>query len=472
MTISRRGLLVGASALAVSAPLRIAAAAVPREADVVVIGAGAAGIAAARRILAANRKVAVIEAAPAVGGRCITDTATFDVPFDRGARWLYNADNNPVVKLARGVGMEVYPAPRGQRIRIGRRNARAGEAEDFLATLVRANRAIGEAVRGKPDTAAAAALPKDLGPWAGTADFVLGAQATGKDLKDLSALDLVTMVQRDSPSACRQGLGALIARLGEGLPVVLSTPVTRIAWSGRDVQVETAAGTLAAKAVILTASTNALLSGKIRFVPELPKRQQDAAARLSLGSYDHIALELPGNPLGLSRDDVVMEQSSDRATGLLLANLGGSALCQVDVAGAFGAELSARGEAAMVAFAQEWLTRLFGADVGNAVRRRTATRWNDMPYALGAMSAAAPGGQPSRKVLMEPLGGLFFAGEAVHETQGGTVGGAWDSGERAAEAALRRIGALKPEPQARPAKAKRKTAPRPVEPRGFGWSRN
>jgi monoamine oxidase len=125
-----------------------------------------------------------------------------------------------------------------------------------------------------------------------------------------------------------------------------------------------------------------------------------------------------------------------------------------------------------VAFAQEWLTKLFGADLGNAVRRRTATRWNDMPYALGAMSAASPGGQPSRKVLMEPLGSLFFAGEAAHETQWGTVGGAWDSGERAAEAALRKIGALKPEAPVKSPKAKRKAPPRTAAPRGLGWSRD
>ena len=46
-----------------------------------------------------------------------------------------------------------------------------------------------------------------------------------------------------------------------------------------------------------------LASGNIKFTPDLPKRQLDAAAQLSLGNYDHIALELPGNPLGLARDD-------------------------------------------------------------------------------------------------------------------------------------------------------------------------
>ncbi|MBN9584174.1 MAG: amine oxidase [Afipia sp. 62-7] len=484
MTITRRDLLAGSAAGSVAWALsqigsRAIAAPLPREVEVAVIGAGAAGIAAARRIAAAGRKVVVIEASSAIGGRCVTDTAAFDMPFDRGARWLYNTDSSAIAKLAQGAGMDMYPAPRGQRIRIGRRNARAGEAEDFLATLVRANRAMGDAVRGKADMAAASGLPKDLGVWAGTTDFLLGAYATGKDLNDISALELVTMAQHDNPSACRQGLGALIAKLGEGLPLVLSTPVTRIAWSARDAQIETAAGTLTAKAVIMTASTNALLSGKVKFTPDLPKRQQDAASKLTLGSYDHIALELPGNPLGLSRDDVVIEQSSDRATGFLLANLGGSSLCQVDVAGSFGAELSARGEAAMVAFAMEWLTKLFGADVKSVVKRTTATRWNDMPYVYGAMSAAVPGGLGARKALMEPLGSLFFAGEAAHETQWGTVGGAWESGERAAEAALRKIGALKPEAsaQAKPAKTRRKSAPRAeAEPvtrggRGLFWPR-
>lgn len=479
MTITRRDLLAGSAALALSPlAMRALAAPLPRDAEIAVIGAGAAGIAAARRIASAGRKVVVIEAAPHIGGRCVTDATSFDTPFDRGARWLYNAENSPVAKLARGVGMEMYPAPRGQRIRIGRRNARAGEAEDFLATLVRANRAMGDAVRGKADMPAAAGLPKDLGVWAGTTDFLLGATATGKDLKDLSALDLVTMAQRDGPSACRQGLGALVAKLGEGFPLILSTPVTRIVWSGRDAQVETPAGTLAAKAVIMTASTNALLSGKIKFAPDLPKRQQDAAAKLSLGSYDHIALELPGNPLGLSRDDIVIEQSSDRSTGLLLANLGGSSLCQVDVAGSFGAEISARGEAAMVAFAIEWLTKLFGADIKNIVKRTTATRWNDMPHIYGAMSAPSPGGQPARKILMEPMGSVFFAGDAVHETQWGTVGGAWESGERAADAALRKIGALKDAPVAEQTRKSRRSQSRataePAVPggRSMNWPRN
>src|SRR5258708_10989080 len=103
MTMTRRDFLSAAAGLAAAPAVgRCAAAAQsPRSADIVVIGAGAAGIAAARRVMAANRKVIVVEAANQIGGRCLTDTATFDVPFDRGARWLHNPDTNPMIRLAR-----------------------------------------------------------------------------------------------------------------------------------------------------------------------------------------------------------------------------------------------------------------------------------------------------------------------------------------------------------------------------------
>jgi monoamine oxidase len=455
MTITRRDFLSASAVLAATPALGASArrAAAPREADIVVIGAGAAGIAAARRIMAANRKVIVVEATGQIGGRCLTDTATFDVPFDRGARWVHNPDINPMVKLGRNAGLDISAAPLGQKIRIGRRNARAGETEEFLAALVRANRAIDDASR-RGDVSCASVLPKDLGDWGGTVEFVLGANATGKDLKDISTIDKARGQERTAAIACRQGLGTLIAKLGEQVPLSLSTPASRIEWSRRDVTVETPAGKIAARAAVITVSTNVLTAGNIKFTPELPKRQLDAAAKLSLGSYDHIALQLLGNPLGLARDDVIIEQSSSTRTALLFANMGGSSLCSIDVAGSFGRDLAAQGEPAMIAFAVEWLSKLFGSEAASAIKKSSATRWNAAPFTLGAMSSAAPGGQLSRKIITEPIGCMFLAGEATHETLWGTVDGAWESGERAAEAALRRIGALRDsEPAAAPARA-------------------
>jgi monoamine oxidase len=462
--MTRRDFLSASAALAATPALstRAFSAPLPRDADIVVIGAGAAGVAAARRIMAANRRVIVVEAAPQIGGRCLTDTTSFEVPFDRGARWLHNPDSNPMIKLARSAGLDVSAAPMGQKIRVGRRYARAGETEEFLAALVRANRAIDEASRGRADVSCAAALPRDLGDWAATAEFVLGANFAGKDLKDISAIDKARAQDRNAAIACRQGLGTLIAKLADQVPLALSTPASHVAWNGRDVTVETPAGKIAARAAIVTVSSNVLSAGNIKFTPDLPKRQLDAAAKLSLGSYDRIVLQMPGNPLGLSRDDVVIEQSGSTRTALLLANMAGSSLCAIDVAGSFGRDLSAQGEKAMLGFAVEWLTKLFGSDAVPAIKKSSVTNWNSAPFVQGAMSVAAPGGQPSRKILTEPLGCLFLAGEATHETMWGTVDGAWESGERAAEAALRKIGALRDEPVAAPepaARHRRRMAP-------------
>ena len=101
---------------------------------------------------------------------------------------------------------------------------------------------------------------------------------------------------------------------------------------------------------------------------------------------------------------MVIEKFDDRRTGALFANLGGSSLCVIDVAGDFGRELSAQGEAAMIAFGIEWLTKMYGGDVAAAVKRSRATRWNQDAFVQGAISVASPGNAPARRTLMEPLG--------------------------------------------------------------------
>jgi monoamine oxidase len=433
--VNRRNFIAGSAAMASTQALGAVSAS--GETDVAIVGAGAAGIAAARKVAAAGRRFVLIEAGDHVGGRCITESRTFGVPYDRGAHWVHMPDINPVAKLSSRTGLEVYAAPPGQKLRMAKRNAREGEMEDYLAATVKANRAIQDAARGKADVSCAQVLPKDLGDWRAAVEFVLGPFGCGKNLEDVSAMDFARSLERDADAFCRQGFGALLAKFAD-MPVQINTPVQRMTSTRNSVEIETARGRIVARAAIVTVSNGVLAADKIKFTPDLPKRHADAIAKLSLGSYDHVALELKGNPLQLQNDDLVFEQAKGPRTAALLANVSGTPLCMVELAGKFGRELSQAGEAAMVDFATGWLAELYGTDIKKVVGKSHATRWANEPWALGAFSAAAPGGQPGRRTLMEPVRErLFFAGEAVHETLWGTVGGAWESGERAADAALK-----------------------------------
>jgi monoamine oxidase len=442
VALSRRSFLASSVAVAAHPALAIPAAS---AVDVIIIGAGAAGIAAARPIIAARRKLAIFEATDRVGGRCFTDMRTFGIPYDRGARWIHMPDTNPVAKLGLKSGLDIYAAPPRQLLRLGpgsgmMRYARDGEMEDFFTNLVRCRRAIDNAARAQTDVSGGQVLPKDLGDWRATMEFVLGPFGCGKGLDEVSAMDLARSADRHVNALCREGVGTLLAKLAAGLPIQLSTPVKSIDWGGRWIEVQFPRGDLRARAVIITVSTGVLAAGKIRFDPELPKRHVEAIGNLGLGSYDHVAIEFAGNPLSLDGDDLVFEKANSQRTAALLANLSGSKLCFVEVAGKLGAGLAEEGEAAMTAFAVDWLASIYGSGVKQAVRRTHATRWNKEPWVLGAASAAAPGGQWARRALAEPLRErLWFAGEAVHETLWGTVGGAWEAGERAAEAVLKKL---------------------------------
>jgi monoamine oxidase len=446
--ISRRSFLAASAGL-IAAPALGARLPEP-DVDVAIIGAGAAGIAAARKIAAAKRSFRLIEAGPRVGGRCVTDTGLFGLPFDLGAHWIHGSANNPLSQPA-PAGFDIYPAPRGLSARVGPRDARDAELERLLAALVGTRRALAEAAKGKADRAALQVMPGNFGAWQQTVEFVAGPFACGKDLAEVSAFDLGRLGERDQEAFCRQGYGALLAHFAAGLPVQLDNPATALNWDTLPV-IDSPRGRLVARFAIVTVSTDLLASGKIALTPPLPRHLRDAAGKLSLGSYDHIALEIPGNPLGLLNDDLVFEQARDRRTAALLANVSGTSLHLVEVAGSFGRELAAQGAPAMVEFARDWLAGLFGASVKDKIARTHATNWNAEPWTLGAMSAPAPGADEARQALLEPLNRVWLAGEALHPTKWGTVAGAWESGERAAAGVLRHLGTRKEAEPAKPAR--------------------
>lgn len=448
-TLTRRTFLAGLGSAATAPGL--AKAATKPDFDVIIIGAGAAGISAARRLSRSGKSFAVLEASDRLGGRCFTDTRAFGVPYDQGANSLHETSSFPVAQLCIKAGLEIHKTAPTQQLRtIAKqlnspggaryRPAREWELEEFYVNLARCKGEIAKASVSDGDTSCAKALPNDIAEWRSTMEFMLGPFAFGTDLADMSAKEYVSSAVPESSTRIRQGVGALIGRLAHGSPIQFFSPVSRIEWGSQAIEVETRGQSLTARAVILTASTGVLASGKINFKPALPARYAEAINKLKLSSYDRVAFEMNDNRLGIPNDTLLFEKASDRHTAAGWGNFMGSRLCFVQVGGKTSAELAEEGEAALKSFALDWLIAQFGSDVRKFVARSHATRWNKQPWALGAFSSASPGGQSARQVLSGPLGDrIWFAGDAVHESLWGTVAGAWESGERAANEALNRI---------------------------------
>jgi len=448
---TRRTFLGGAAAFSAAPALGQVPAS--GEVDVVIIGAGAAGIAAARRVAAAGRSYALLEAKNRIGGRVFSDRGGFGIPHDRGAHRISASGRNPLVALGRLAELKLYePAP-FRRLYVGTREARDGEYDNFTAALHRAHRAITAAGEAGLDLPATRTLP-ELADWRATVGFVLGPLWMTKDLDEVSTLDFARAEEQREQLVCRGGMSQLLAAAVRPLALRMETVVTRIDTRGRGfVAVETSQGALRADAVIVTASTNVLNAGSIRFDPALPKRTQDALAGLSLGTYDRLIFQLKGTPFGGGEDQRVVFKKNDHRNIALVGRVGGSDLAYAEFCGRFGREVSDAGDAAMSAALGDLFAEHFGTDARKLIGRTEVARWSREPFVLGGASVASPGSGGSRRALAEPPHErVYFAGEAMHETWFGTVAGAWISGERAADAVLRGLdraaaAAARPAPQ-------------------------
>src|SRR5262249_51129446 len=210
-----------------------------------------------------------------------------------------------------------------QRLRIGLRNAREGEMEDFLANILRCNRSISDATRGRVDVSCAQALPNDLGDWRPTIEYVLGDFGRGKALSNISAMDFTKSADLEAAGLGGQGLGTLLGKRAVGSQIQFSSQVTRIGWGGRLVEAEPRGTVLTARAAIVTVSIGVLSSGKIKFQPALPARHYEAIGKLGLGSYEHVAIEFYGNVLGLRSGNLVFEKAADYHTTVMISEVSG-----------------------------------------------------------------------------------------------------------------------------------------------------
>lgn len=400
--------------------------------DVAVIGGGPAGIAAARAIVAAGRSVRILEARPRLGGRTVT-VAFAGHPVDLGAHWLHAGPINPVVALARHLGIRLKRAPLERHLFIDGRPARSGEDLGFGRAFRLADRQLSSPGGGGGDSAASVLPP--LGRWRAPVAAITGL-VCGRPLDEVSHADFASAEYADNLFA-PAGFGALVARLARGLPSSPGCAVRGVDWSGPGVALETALGTLKARTVIVTVPPIVLQGGSIRFAPSLPEATVRAISGFRPAIYEHVVLRWPDAPF--RGPDRIATLTGRRLPGLgLLTRLDGAALHYLELDHPMTSALGRR-EAATLA--REALARQFGARALGRLQVVTATRWRDDPLSMSSWSVVPPGHASIREGLAAPVGDrIFFAGEATDHAQWGTVGGAWTQGERAAGEALARLG--------------------------------
>jgi monoamine oxidase len=278
--------------------------------DLVVVGAGAAGLAAAATARDLGLDVVVFEAMDRIGGRAHTDHQTFGVPWDRGCHRLHSASINPMRELADRYGFRYQRARTPWRPREGDRwaiDAEERSRDEILESFYADVLAAGNAGRDVP----VASVVDAADPLYPLFETSIHAE-WGVPPDEASTLDAVRYRDTNEDCPVQDGYGALVARHAEGGPVELSTPVWRIDWSGPRVKVVTADGTVETGAVIVTVSTNVLSAGLIGFEPALPAWKLDAAAAVPLGRANKVAFGIAGRHLGVDGHTNVVVPIGDR----------------------------------------------------------------------------------------------------------------------------------------------------------------
>lgn len=402
--------------------------------DVVVIGAGAAGIAAARDLRKTSLTVQVVEAAGRIGGRVHTDLRTFGAPYDVGAHWMHYREANPFADYGIAHGFDIYPAPSAGILRIGTREATPDEYRACAKAERKALKAMTRAAKAKRCVAPSEVMP-DLGEWASTVHFLTGPYEIGKDLDSFSCRDWYS-AEEGTDYYCREGFGALFAHSARDVPVSLNTTARLIRWGGAGVAVETDKGTIDARAVVVTVSMGVLQQGGLLFDPALPQRKQEAIQVLEMGHYNHVALRFSQDVFGLEADGYFRYKIDKFVNGVPqgfagLVDAGGTGIAYFDLGGSFARDMGKAGREATIAFVLDELKNMFGSAIERALTGQATYDWSSDPLACGAYSATAPGGAWSRKELRRPVADrIWFAGEALSRDDWATVAGAHKSGRR------------------------------------------
>ena len=409
----------------------------PQNLDCIIIGAGAAGLSAARRLQQKRFTCVVVEASGRTGGRLWTESNSFSVPVDHGASWMSGADKNSLVPIAQRAGLTLVDDTESpDALFVGDRPATKKEEKALDRAFRKIEKALTKSGKKKTTRAASEVIPNDL-PFAAEAQSWLGPMDHGVDFQDFSPIDYWEQAEDQPSFLVREGYGSIVPSLAADISVSLDTKVTKVDWSGSGVVVETSRGNINARTCLVTVSAGVLRKGGIQFSPELPVENQEGIAGVDMGLLVKVPLLFDGARLGLEDGTWVtyaLPQTTPTRACFFVAWPCGHDYLFGNIGGSLGWELSKAGPEAAINFALGELSSIFGSDARKHFVKGLITNWANDPLFHGAYSVQKPGHRNARKKLGRAVGDrIFFAGEAVGGARSALANGAYDSGRKAAK---------------------------------------
>lgn len=417
---------------------------------VIVIGAGMAGIAAARELQDRGHPVTILEGRERIGGRVWTSKKWKDAPMDLGASWIHGTRGNPLTKIAKLAGAETVATDSGEWPVHGT-DGKLLDFDGFEAKAARdMEKALTAAGAQPQDQSVLAAIEKRT-PLAEMPEakrqqfrFLLNSQIEQEYADDASMLSAKLLWESEGFGGgdviFPGGYSAVVDHLSKGLNIRLGETVRSIEWKTDAVKVVTSKGEHTANHAIITLPIGVLQKRAVKFDPPLPEDKQMAIGQIGAGVLNKLCLKFPKVFWQQDTDWIgsVSEKPGEFCDWLSLYRTTKQPVLFGFNSGGFGREIEAWEDAKIVGEAMKVLRRMYGAKIPDPVGSQI-TRWASDPFSLCSYSSPRLGmtGQ-SRAQLARPVQGrLFFAGEATHSDHPSTVHGALLSGQRAASEVIK-----------------------------------
>jgi len=408
------------------------------QTDVIIIGAGSAGLSAAKELARQGISFVVVEASHRIGGRAYSEEIAPDVWFDLGCAYLevgadakYQIDeSNPFVDFAINQGAVIEEYLYDSHYIYDGRSLGDNEKKARERYYRECEEAIQRSVDGGDDRAISEIIDLES-PYA-TPYIDMMAVTVPKDLDEASAADFFHAVKEHDTFNTLGGYGNLVAQWGSDVDIALNTKVESVDWSGKGVRVKTNKGSIRARRLISTVSNGILAAQHIHFKPRLPDWKLEAIQGVPMGAENKVGVHFTKNILAPEASGYYQAWSSEAQGAYIDVNLMSTNVVTVFMGGRFSIWMEQQGQQAAREFAVDRIANIFGNDIRQSVGRSIATAWVTDPWTLGSYASALPGQYHQRESLPLAIDNkLFFAGEATARANG-TCHGAYWSGIRAA----------------------------------------